>query len=78
MFIDNLVDVLTKLQKAKKILKDSNSTEIIDLNHEFLENISDYIKDKVHTLNNTILNFIADRLFDINDDVKDKLNNTEQ
>ena len=76
MFIDNLVDVLTKLQKAKKLLKDSNSTEIIDLDHEFLENITDYIKDKVHTLNNTILNYITDRLFDINDDIKDKLNNT--
>ena len=77
MFVDILVDVLTKLQKAKKLLEDSSSTDIIDLNHKFLENITDYIKDKVHTLNNTILNYITDRLFDINDDKKHKLNNTE-
>ena len=77
MFVDILVDVLTKLQKAKKLLEDSSSTDIIDLNHKFLENITDCIKHKVHTSNNRILNYITDRLFDINDDKKHKLNNTE-
>ena len=77
MFIKNLVEVLTQIHNAQILLKDSNSTEIVDLSHAFLKNITDYIKENVHTLNNTILNYITDRLFDINGDMFNKLNNTE-